>query len=331
VLKTVATTMLLSLTLVATPLSMTARAQTKSPNFPIVIAKSERLADAGIKVAWNSGPDFKHYANRCYHYGEGGLSLSVSDELLARYKAKGFSLNSLCMGLVSEVRFDPETGKRLPTYMLVDAVALKAATKGRDVRKLTAKQLEACCSEPGLMTEELPLIVPACFKNGTPYSDCDWRYGIKTGVKVRDETRQNFARLGREIERIMGLAIREKLVCISEMGAACIAERYDEIPRANGEQNVYGNALAPESYAMSPILDGQTRADLRTGENLIKLSKAMFVDISKTFPKGFGYALFADGAAGPSVSAAVIKVALGDGEPETQISTARLQALMGDD
>jgi hypothetical protein len=308
--------------------ALPAHAQTAAPKFPIVIAKSERLADVGIKMAWGLPKDFKHYANRCYYYGDGGLSFSVSDELLARYKAKGFTLNSLCMGLVSEAKFDPETGKRLPTYMLVDAVALEAATNGRDIRNLTAKQLSQCCSEPGMMTEELPLIVPACFKNGTPYSDCDWRYGIKTGVKVREVTRENFARLGSEIERIMAVVIREKLVCFAEMGAACVAERHDQIPMPNGERNNRGNALAPEGRAMSTILDGQTRRDLKTDEALAKLSKAMFVDISATFPKGFGYALFADGTAGPSVSGAVMKVTLGDGEPESQISTARLQALM---
>jgi hypothetical protein len=310
---------------VATTFQAIAQADLK---YPIVFDQTKRLEELGIHASFNTGKNFKHTANQCYAYGEGGLSLSVSDALLARYKAKGFTLNSLCMGLVSEARFDPETGRRLPTYLLVDRVALKASLKGRDPKTLSAKQLAECCSEPGTSTEELPLVIPLCFKNGTPYSDCDWQYGIKTGVKVRDSTRAQFRRLGQEIERIMAVVIRDKLVCASGMGPACVAERWSDIPRAVGEDAFGGDALAPETYAMQTIIDGQTRADLKMDPNLVKLSKAMFVDISKTLPKGFGYALHADGAAGPSVTATAIRAALGDGEPEAQVSGARLRELL---
>jgi hypothetical protein len=308
-------------------------AQTSPPapiKYPIVFDQSERLAEAGIKAGFNSRQGFKHFANTCYYYGEGGLSLSVSDAMLARYKSKGFTLNSLCMGLLSEARFDPETGKRLPTYLLVDRVALNASLNGRNPKKMTPKQLAACCSDPGTTTEELPFAVPACFKNGTPYTDCDWRYGIKSGVKVRDSTRENFRRLGAEIDRVMAAVIRDKLVCVPQMGADCVSERWSDLPRKEGEAEFGDGQLAPEHYAMQTILNGETRADLKIDTTLVNLSKAMFVDISKTFPKGYGYALHADGAAGPSVTVTNIKAALGDGEPESQVSGARLQELLNE-
>jgi hypothetical protein len=306
----------------------TAALAQKRPKFPIVFDKADRLAEAGIKIQFAPGEAFTHFPNKCYYYGDGGISLSVSDDLLARYKAKGFTLHSLCLGLVSEARFNPETGKRLPTYVLVDRKALKSALNGRDPKRLTERQLAECCSEPGTTSEEQPLVLPACFKNGTPYRDCDWRYGVKTGVKVRDVTRENFRKLGAEIERIMAVAIAGKLVCNPEANKPCTAEQWRDKSADMGNS---ADFLAPEGNDMIFLLNGEKRPDLKISPSLTAISKASFFDVSKAFPAGYGYALNAVGDAGPGVSTSSIKAALGDGEPESQVSSGRLRELMDDE
>ena len=65
-------------------------------------------------------------------------------EFLRRHETRGFTLQSLCLALPSAIRFDPETGRRLPTYITGDFAALKVQAKDKKV-------------EEGVITEELPL------------------------------------------------------------------------------------------------------------------------------------------------------------------------------
>ena len=62
--------------------------------------------------------------HQCYYYGAGGQLIRVSHERLVRYRNKGFTLDSLCLGLMSSTLFDPETGKRLPTYIVAKAESM---------------------------------------------------------------------------------------------------------------------------------------------------------------------------------------------------------------
>src|SRR5262245_38409692 len=52
------------------------------------------------------------YPNSCSHTGRPEMTLS--NEIVAHFKARGFTLTSLCLGLGSNVRFDPSTGRQLP-------------------------------------------------------------------------------------------------------------------------------------------------------------------------------------------------------------------------
>jgi hypothetical protein len=56
-------------------------------------------------------------------------------------------------------------------------------------------------------------------------------------------------------------------------------------------------------------------------------SYATFYDFSQEFPKGFGYALNADGSAGPAVSAAVVKEALAARKPPPQVDPEALKEI----
>src|ERR1700733_4865604 len=55
----------------------------------------------------------------------------------------------------------------LATYILVDRKLLKPKD-----------------NEPSALSAELPMSLPSCFKNGTPYADCAWNYDPLTGKKL---------------------------------------------------------------------------------------------------------------------------------------------------
>jgi hypothetical protein len=86
---------------------------------------------------------------------------------LSFYKSQGFSRRSACLALISGIRFNPEDGKHLATYILVDRKLLKPKD-----------------NEPSALSAELPMSLPSCFKNGTPYADCAWNYDPLTGKKL---------------------------------------------------------------------------------------------------------------------------------------------------
>jgi hypothetical protein len=96
--------------------------------------------------------NIRPFEHECFSYGDGGVSLSVSKHFRDRYDQIGMRFETLCLVMRSGVvRYDPETGKRLATYVAGEVDVLS----GR--RPL---------SGAGDITEELLLEVPQCFKNG---------------------------------------------------------------------------------------------------------------------------------------------------------------------
>ena len=98
----------------------------------------------------------KPFRYRCFYYGDGGNSVSFSDAFFDRYRRKGFTADTLCLGLQASYSYDPEIGRHLPTYI---------------AGGIHAKY-------------PLSLVVPECFKNGDPLRDCDLRYNIDTGAAL---------------------------------------------------------------------------------------------------------------------------------------------------
>jgi hypothetical protein len=77
--------------------------------------------------------------------GAGHYSMKFSDEAIKRYRQQGFNVRSLWLALTSgEIRFDPETGERLPTYVFIEH-----AGDGKVV-----------------ISDEYPFFVPGCFSRG---------------------------------------------------------------------------------------------------------------------------------------------------------------------
>lgn len=231
-------------------------------------------------TGWGGSAATKTFNNQCYYYGDGSYSITVSDDYLNRYKKGGFSLNSLCMALISPILFDPGSGKRLPTYVLAD---LKA---------VDADQMEA-----GTVSDELPLEVPDCFARGLPYTDCAMNYDIQTGEKLPPAQRDSLRELGTALERLLRQAVSEGIACDEFRRVDNRCKPIEKWGDGGGDDlELVKSALAPEGYLVTD-LSNTVAAKARLPDRLLKLSMASFYDISTAFPAGFGYAINADGAA----------------------------------
>jgi uncharacterized protein YraI len=247
-------------------------------SYPVVFTRAADLRTLGVAVR-SYGTDAKSTTRHqfgCYYYGDGGYDISISSEYLARFSSRGFSRRSLCMALVSEARFDPETGRRLPTYLIVHPSNL-ARNAGRPA--------------PGDLTNELPLDVPDCFKSGLPYTDCQMNYDLKTGRRLTAEQSNAFKETGRRIE----------------------AKLRDPTTRRDfqyGEESSFTRGMIIVGFRHTGILN------------------ASFYDYSSEFPKGFGYALNADGAAAPDPSAETKTLSLDGKLHATQATLRALEAVL---
>jgi hypothetical protein len=268
----------------------------KAVKYPMLIDDPKALQSAGLVIGgYGAAQAIKDFKNRCYFYGDGGYTMSVSDEFLDRHKARGFSLNSLCLAFVSGIRFDPETGTRLPTYIYGDFVALKKAGK---------------YPEPGIVTDELPLAVPDCFKAGTPYSDCRMTFDPRTGKKHKDATVAFYGALGQQIEadfKKQKASGNWKIPCDpagrETRGGEALLSCYTEIEASEG----VAGTLARDYWYNPAISQGDTQLPRYTSVGHENWQHQSFADVSPKLPKGFGYALYADGGAGSDPEAETLE------------------------
>lgn len=142
-------------------------AATTGGELKTVSMNSSELRSYGIALGFD-------FPNRCptkiYDYGSKSFSeryrLSISDAMINHFKARGFSLEALCMALLSPIRFDSDTGKQLSLASIED--------------------------ENGML---MPLNVPDCFKNGTPFLDCTLNYLWHDREEFTVDDQKNFQRL----------------------------------------------------------------------------------------------------------------------------------------
>ena len=260
--------------------------EARSADYPVIFTSSAALRNLGIAVGFADRP--KPFNNKCYYYGDGGYTISISDEFLARFLAKGFTLQSTCLGLISETHYDPESGRRLATYMIID-------------RKL----IEQRSDEPGAGTEELPLELPSCFKNANPYTDCTFNYGRQTGKKLSSDETETYRKLGAAIDTILTSEARrlppapERLSCGSP-----------------------GESISPGYCRFDG--EGLPNGGSQLDEKLDRYSSLSLWVRSSKLPRGHGYALDAEGGAGPSLSAAAMDAAI-SGLSKSQMSADDLK------
>ena len=267
-------------------------------SYPVVFSSALELRNLGLVVRnYSSDSDQAgHFGNRCYDYGQGSFDISFSNKFFAKYKAQGFSRRSLCMALVSQVRFDPESGERLPTYIISNAEEMQES--GDDVGSAT-------------VSHESPLAVPRCFWSALPYSECEINYDMISGKKVSAETTAAYKQLGQLLEDALNDPAR----------------RDDLGYRDNADEGMLAGKSSDDLIDddHNPFADsGIRKYTIRHGTN------ATFYDYSEEFPKGYGYALHAEGAAGPDPGARTLKQALERRRFVTQASLQTLQrAVLG--
>ena len=302
---------LLCATLLALQISSS---RAESPKFPVVFTSPSELVPFGILIRppGDTTPVPSNFNTRCFDGGDmmsGEPEFLISDQMMADYRAKGFTRESLCMGLSSRTAFDPESGRRLPTYILRDQqtivhgleeslaeargggsiptgfdsveafAAAVEAIKREDFSGFSEEQLYDLLAANRALTWERPLVVPTCYKNATPYLDCDWKFGVGKGKPYGDKkTARDF---GAAIDRQMKDAIASgKPIAFAQPGASEVA-----VSKQDLESGVY---------------EGQSDA-VKVPKALLNWEKSIdWIMVSKGLPRGYGYAYnafrFPDGA-----------------------------------
>lgn len=209
------------------------------------------------------------------------------------------------MALVSGILFNSETGKRLATYVLIGK---RYALRGqRIVSRKTGKPVkEDDYLMPDDITDELPLSLPKCFAGGLPYSDCVWNYDPITGRKLAAD-----APVSERDTECEGTCADYQPLTAKEVGMKI--EQYLSDPKIRGKALTRDDAPKDGLYRKGEFL------------GVINFSShATFYDFSEEFPKGFGYAVYAEGGAAPSVSTDVVNIALEGRRPPKQIDPKKL-------
>ena len=283
---------------------LNAASVTTAPKFPLIFYPSGSEAQAGLLL----GDGKKSFETGCYHFGEGGaVNISISADFLAYYMQQGFSRRSLCMALISAIRFDPETGRRLATYVVINDL----------------KELRRHPDDMGVTSPELPLTIPSCFARALPYSDCTWNFDAFTGKKLSSPLTQRFKALGRIVEE----AIRA-----FKNGPHKAPQDFCEPPYWTAAKSEKAQKLC--SYFQWETLDPDLSItnDAHLGEEYTKEYNIdpYYFDLSGEFPEGFGYGLiYYDTGLGSSVPDDVIKAALEGAKRPAQVDPAKLKQLWG--
>jgi hypothetical protein len=286
--------------------SLNAASVTTAPKFPLIFYPSGSEAQAGLLL----GGGKRRFETGCYHFGEGGaVNISISADLLAYYMQQGFSRRSLCMALISAIRFDPETGRRLATYVVINDL----------------KELRRHPDDMGVTSPELPLTIPSCFARALPYSDCTWNFDAFTGKKLSAPLTQRFKALGRIVED----AIRA-----FKNGPHEAARDVCEEGSPDWRPTTSEKAQKLCSYYQWQTLDPDLSItnDAHLGEEYTKEYNIdpYYFDLSQEFPEGFGYGLiYYDTGLGSSVPDDVIKAALEGAKRPAQVDPAKLKELWG--
>jgi hypothetical protein len=135
----------------------------------LVFGSHAELRKMGIEVAkWGpkGGEDLPVKCGASFG-GDGMYDFSFSHQFVDKFKKRGFTTLSLCMGMGSEIRYNPETGARLPAFILADIPAIRRNAV-----------------EAGTLTEQVPYDLPDCFRNALPLEDCKLNFDMKTGRRL---------------------------------------------------------------------------------------------------------------------------------------------------
>lgn len=153
-----------------------------APQYGLRLTRQE-LFDLGVSVAYEQdfdresipegyaeGPQHK---NRCPFSTNGDTIVSVSDALLRHFEGRGFSLETLCLGLSAPINVHPETGYDVPAVNV----------------DLNAHHV-------------VLLNLPDCLKNGTPLLDCRITYNWFWG-RVGESNAEHYVEVAKEFDALI--------------------------------------------------------------------------------------------------------------------------------
>jgi hypothetical protein len=195
----------------------------------------------------------------------GDIDISISSEMLEHFKARGFSLETLCLGLTTELSYNPESGARVPSVGL--------ARRCDTWRELGLDLDKGWCDADAYYSVNLNL--PDCFKNGTPLLDCRmsyhwfWRVAASGPLeKVKANEARYWAKKAATLDSIM-----KKLL---QPGARELPNLLDRKAFAN----LTNKEIASDIFGQGPS------------------GGVQFIVVSKVFPRGYAYRIWTGHVAG---------------------------------
>jgi hypothetical protein len=280
--------------------------------YPLILTY-EPLWEVGISAMSYSEGNYPDLPHGCYYYGDGGYTISLSSSFLERFISRGFSRQSACLGLVSQSKYDPETGRRLPTYIIINPVHLKGGKP--------TPQFE---TEFDVSPHEHPLDLPNCFRNGNPYTDCQFRFGRMTGKKLTAEETNIYHQLGEAYDR-RAPNFLSKTKMTDEKDPLRDGSDFYDVRGGKIVEEFEGNLLR----AFDELFDTGDPEGSGIDEHLLRYSSATFWARSPSFPRGYGYALDAVGGAGEDADPATVKAAL-QGLAKHKITAEELKRVLAE-
>jgi hypothetical protein len=171
----------------------------------------DELRAQGIAVR---GLTAKPFPNSCR--SSGNASLSVSNRLLEHFKGRGFTLESVCLGLSSLVRFDPETGSQLPLAIVPDA-------------------------------GEIPLNLPNCFRNAVSDLECDYKFDEWWGSRLDQSDITSNRSFSRKFDAMVRQHIKRNRISgvfkVEDLGHGLFTSSYEWLLASRALPRGYGYAL----------------------------------------------------------------------------------------
>jgi hypothetical protein len=195
-----------------------ARAQEPDRKVARIRMTAAELTAYGISVRGSRLPPFP---NSCGPAGN--PRLSVSDRLLQRFLARGFTLESVCLGLSSQMRFDPESGRQLPL-----AFVPELRVENRD-------------------DQEFRLDLPSCFRGGVSDLECNVRFDKWWGNAFDQRDVASHRESARSFDAMVRQHIRRNRVSgvfkVEDLGQGLFTSAYEWLLASPALPRGYGYAL----------------------------------------------------------------------------------------
>ena len=246
--------------------------------YPVIFSDAASQRELGVYNArFGPADGGSPLSNKCFYYGVHSQMLSLSDEFVAPYLARGFSVRTLCLAMVSGMTHHPETGARLATIIAADVTDPASPN----------------------VSDQIMVEVPDCFRRGLPLTDCAIRFG-PDGAPLPEDVIADIAASG-----AAALAAGRALVAdgvftepCGTPGGACFQEIYSDA--AAFEVDPHHDRASPFDRALEPLAEGYFAREWTAEETAPELLPfGGFADFSPAYEEGFAYALFAYGGLMP--------------------------------